>query len=311
MAYGELCDAGGRVDDVLLTRVEDERYELGCHAGPAVQRRVVTALEAAGAHPGRGGRRLVDELEQALGAAVSQTVCEALLAQPARWEAICAGSVDAAALARLARSGIARRLLEPSVVALRGAPNAGKSSLLNALVGRTRALVSSSPGTTRDAVRVLAVAGGLPLALVDTAGDRATPDALEQAGIERARQAAAEAALRLVVVDGTQGELPGWLADEPAPRLVVRSKADLVDPAQRGPGIWVSAHSGEGVDALCAAVAAELVPSEVLEEAFVFTARQHGWVARACELLAAGDAAGAQRALGRVLAEDPPRETRP
>ena len=160
-------------------------------------------------------------------------------------------------------------------------------------------------------MRVQAVAGGLPLALIDTAGDRATPDALEQAGIERARQAAAGAALRLVVVDGTLGELPSWLAEEAPPRLVVRSKADLVEPARRGPGVWVSAHSGEGVAALGSALAAELVPDEVLEGAFAFTLRQQGWVARASERLRAGDAAGAQRALRRVLAEDPPRVTRP
>ena len=142
VAYGELCDAGGRVDDVLLTRVEGERYELGCHAGPAVQRRVLAALESAGARSGSEPKTLDDELEHALGAAVSKRVCAALLAQPARWEAICAQPPDAVVLRRLTRSAVARRLLEPSLVALRGAPNAGKSSLLNALVGRTRTLVS-------------------------------------------------------------------------------------------------------------------------------------------------------------------------
>lgn len=311
VAYGELCDAGGRVDDVLLTRVEDEGYELGCHAGPAVQRQVLAALEAAGARAAAAPRTLADELERALGAAVSRRVCVALLAQPARWGAICAQPVDATLLRRLERSAIARRLLEPSLVALRGAPNAGKSSLLNALVGRARALVSPRPGTTRDAVRVPAVAGGLPLTLVDTAGDRATPDALEQAGIARARQAAAGAALRLVVVDGTQAELPSWLPEEAAPRLVVRSKADLVDPARRAPGVWVSARSGEGVAALGVALAAELVPDDVLEGAFAFTPRQQGWVVRASELLRAGDPAGAQLALRRVVAEDPQPVTRP
>ncbi|MCA8921847.1 MAG: 50S ribosome-binding GTPase [Planctomycetes bacterium] len=308
VAYGELQDlAGARVDDVLVTRVGEERYELGCHAGPAVQRRVLAALQAAGARPGSPPATLADEVEEALGRALSERACRLLLAQPELWERALElpGDLDAARaqVAALERSAVSRRLLEPCQVALRGAPNAGKSSLLNALVGRTRAVVSDAPGTTRDAVRALALVDGLPVLLVDTAGDRDTGDALERAGIERARRASRSAALRLVVVDGREQGDPSWLHDEAEPRLVVRSKADLVAPEARAPGRWVSALEGEGLAELAQTLAEQLAPEECLGGACVFTDRQAGWVRRAAAALEAEDLAAARRALLQVREE--------
>src|SRR5439155_4158914 len=80
------------------------------------------------------------------------------------------------------------RLHEGALLVIAGRPNAGKSSLLNALIGRERAIVTEVPGTTRDAIEAYAVLAGFPFRLVDTAGLRASDDLVEQIGIEMARQ---------------------------------------------------------------------------------------------------------------------------
>ncbi len=88
--------------------------------------------------------------------------------------------------------------------ALLGLPNAGKSSLLNALLGYERAIVTSIPGTTRDTIEGEISLGNISLRLIDTAGLRETSDPIEQLGVERSRQAQEQASLHLVVIDGTQ-----------------------------------------------------------------------------------------------------------
>ena len=100
------------------------------------------------------------------------------------------------------------RMLKHGVVtAIVGAPNAGKSSLLNALVGYDRAIVTDIPGTTRDTVEEKAVVGGVLLRLIDTAGIRETDDAVEKLGVERSRRAVEDAELVIVVADGSQTPL--------------------------------------------------------------------------------------------------------
>src|SRR5699024_4181549 len=94
------------------------------------------------------------------------------------------------------------RVLKSGVrTAIIGRPNAGKSSLLNALAGYERAIVTDIPGTTRDTVEESVLCGGVELRLIDTAGIRETDDTVEQMGVERSRRAVAEADLVLVVVD--------------------------------------------------------------------------------------------------------------
>ncbi len=135
------------------------------------------------------------------------------------------------------------RLREGLVFAIVGPPNAGKSSLLNALAGRDAAIVSPAPGTTRDAVEVRLELGGVPVTLVDTAGLRDTEDAVEAEGIRRTRLRAAAADL----VVSLAGPEDGWA--ESAAGLRVASKADL----RCGPpeaGLPVSVVTGEGLDRL-------------------------------------------------------------
>ncbi|MDV2985003.1 UNVERIFIED_CONTAM: tRNA uridine-5-carboxymethylaminomethyl(34) synthesis GTPase MnmE [Methylobacteriaceae bacterium AG10] len=144
------------------------------------------------------------------------------------------------------------RLREGFCVVLAGAPNAGKSTLLNALSGRDVAIVSDIPGTTRDAIEVRCDLGGLPVVLVDTAGLRETEDAIEAEGVKRThrRIRSADLVLHLVPADGEA--VAEELADVPV--LPVRTKSDLATAEGRAGGIAVSAVTGAGLDALLDAV---------------------------------------------------------
>ncbi|HEX6086870.1 MAG TPA: tRNA uridine-5-carboxymethylaminomethyl(34) synthesis GTPase MnmE [Thermoanaerobaculia bacterium] len=129
-----------------------------------------------------------------------------------------------------------------------GRPNAGKSTLLNRLVGSDRAIVTPIPGTTRDIVRETIEIGGLPVTLADTAGLRETADVVEDIGVQRAREAARTADIILYLVDGVAGltaEDEVELADLENVRLVY-TKADL---AQRA-GLSISVVSDQGIDEL-------------------------------------------------------------
>jgi tRNA modification GTPase len=141
----------------------------------------------------------------------------------------------AAELHAVATDDRGERLREGLVVALVGPPNAGKSSLLNALAERDVAIVSAIAGTTRDVLEVPMELGGRPVTLVDTAGIRASDDLIEQEGVRRARAAAERADLRLVLVDGARwpaADAVGSLAPG-ADDVVVLAKSDLAPPGPR------------------------------------------------------------------------------
>ena len=160
-------------------------------------------------------------------------------------------------LLRTAREG---RLLRRGIrAALIGRTNAGKSSLLNALLGRDRAIVAPTPGTTRDTIEETASIRGLPVVLVDTAGLREAGDAIEQEGIRRSQAILAEAELILHVLDRSEpltaedGEWLERLAGRP--RIVVVNKTDLPVKAQVSAGdqaraVETSCVSGAGIEAL-------------------------------------------------------------
>lgn len=157
------------------------------------------------------------------------------------------------------------RLREGLVVAIAGAVNVGKSSILNRLARRPAAIVSPHAGTTRDVIEVHLDLDGLPVMAVDTAGIRETADPVEQEGVRRARSRAAAADLVLWVVDATadEGALPADLTVPGAPPLWrVVNKVDLVPAAMPPPtegraGQYrVSAATGTGLDALVGAIAA-------------------------------------------------------
>lgn len=139
------------------------------------------------------------------------------------------------------------RLREGLLVAILGAPNAGKSSLLNALVGREAAIVSARAGTTRDVVEARLDLAGVPVTLADTAGLREAVDEIEAEGVRRARRRAEEADLTLLVFaadEPADAETLGWLT--PA-ALVVVNKVDLPAAAGLPEGLRISARTGEGL----------------------------------------------------------------
>lgn len=150
----------------------------------------------------------------------------------------------------LADGGVGERLRDGFTVAIIGAPNAGKSSLLNRLAAREAAIVTSQAGTTRDPIEVHLNLGGYPLTVIDTAGLRESDDPIEQEGVRRARDRAASADLKLLLLDGdapleVQAEMTGNF-------LVVVNKIDQ-KPATVGV-MGVSAKTGEGLPELVQAL---------------------------------------------------------
>lgn len=141
-------------------------------------------------------------------------------------------------------------------VVIAGAPNAGKSSLLNRLLAENRAIVTDIPGTTRDLLSADIEIDGLPVRLTDTAGLRASGDRVEMIGVDRARQAVSNADVVLLVEDDTLPEPPTLGLELPAERTVrVRNKVDLTGRAASNPGdeagaLHVSAKTGAGLEAL-------------------------------------------------------------
>jgi tRNA modification GTPase len=180
-------------------------------------------------------------------------------------------------LAALANSGrVGRVIREGRLVVIAGVPNAGKSSLFNALAGADRAIVTDVPGTTRDVLTERVDIAGAPITLVDTAGLREARDAIEAEGVDRARQAQRVAALTLVVVDRASplGEAEHRvIRDAARPCVIVASKSDLPPAWDLGAlgtagdrTVVVSALTGEGLASLRERIVATLADREDVRE---------------------------------------------
>lgn len=167
-----------------------------------------------------------------------------------------------------------RFLREGVRTAIVGAPNVGKSSLLNMLLGYERAIVSNVAGTTRDTIEESVTVAGLRLRLIDTAGLHDSTDAIEQAGMERSRRAGAEADLVLEVADASQPPVRQSVA---ADSLLILNKADLPEhPGWAGiPVIRISCRTGAGRSELEAAVASRFLHSAGNTENFAAINTRH------------------------------------
>ena len=196
-------------------------------------------------------------------------------------------------------------LREGITLALCGAPNAGKSSLMNRLLGTERSIVNATPGTTRDTIEASASLGGYPFRIIDTAGLRETNDPVEQEGVRRARKAAEDADLRIHLVDAsTASESVQPLFED---ELLLLNKVDLLDDLpsssllspSKAPRI--SCKTGEGIAELVQVIVQKVTgrsESEATTHATAISARHRDCLERAHAAL--------KEAIRLLAAEEPP-----
>ncbi|MFM1903089.1 MAG: tRNA modification GTPase MnmE [Planctomycetota bacterium] len=286
-------------EELVVVRRSAESLEIHCHGGLAAPEAVLASLEAVGAirqswqtwvseatesEVDREARLLLSGVAGPRNARIlARQLAGCLEREIERIAGLEPGPDRAAAAERLLRaSRVGLRLAEPWRVVLAGPVNAGKSSLVNALAGHARSIVSAEPGTTRDLVTTRVVLGGWEIDLVDAAGlrpDDAETSATERAGIARALAAAAGADLVIRVEAFEAGEAASTPAGDGELRAV--TKRDLA-PENWQPSsdlVATSAVTGSGIAELAAAIVARLVPEEqedpeLLAGPVPFTSRQ-------------------------------------
>lgn len=315
-------------EEVVLLRREENFVEIQCHGGAQAASSILRRLAAGGAAilsaaewaleeeacpiraaarlqlsqctSPQGTRVLLDQFRGALRREI-ETIAKQLQAGDV------AGASEGVARL-LERSRIGLRLASGFRVALVGRPNVGKSSLLNALLGFGRAIVFDEPGTTRDVVTAAAAFGGWAVTLQDLAGLRDAVDPIEREGVRKAREAAGEADLVLLVADASQpwGEAEEGLAKQFPGALMVHNKCDLPrNNGARPQGVCVSATTGEGLEALQEAILKRLLdPPLAAEEAVPFVSRQVELLREAQILMKSEKIGSARERLLRVLARE-------
>lgn len=256
------------IDRGLVVRWDRTTLDMFPHGGPAIVRRLAGALDALGLARLSGAvyPEATDEFEErmlaALASAASPLAVDLLLDQPRRWRAFAGGD--------LADGALLERLLRPPLVAAVGPANIGKSTLLNALAGRSVSIVADAPGTTRDHVGAMLDLGGLVVRYLDTPGrldDQDSGDGIDREAGELADRAVAGA--DLVLLCGDPQTPPGPGADRAFPvgaqRVRVCLRADLGEPGWAA-DVSVSARDGIGVGALAVTIRDRLVPPGLLAD---------------------------------------------
>lgn len=325
--WGYELDGGSELGEPVIVRVRSaDSVEVHCHGGRAAVARLQQTLVEQGCRriswQAWGSAHADDPIRAAAWIALAEARTErtaailldqhqGALSRAVRSTAELLGQGNASAAEKrlkriLAHVATGLHLVCPWRVVVAGPPNAGKSTLLNAIVGYARAIVNPLPGTTRDLVSSVTAVDGWLVELCDTAGLREATDPVEQAGVAAARQALSEADLVLLVFDGASP----WSAAEEAlmaahPRaVVIHNKADVAaaPDSVRPPGRSLSALRQTGIDGLLCEIAHRLVPCPPEPgEAVPFTPDQVETLHRASRCLARGDLGGARESLEAML----------
>ena len=305
IVFGRWRLLGGSCEEVVVCWRSEDEIEVSCHGGAAASQAIMATLTAVGAversaaewAQGRFAGTIEVDALLALTDARTERVAAILLDQHrgALREAVqtvieilqrgetCAAKVKLRQLCNRAQFG--KHLIDPWRVVFAGPPNAGKSSLINRLLGYQRAIVFDKPGTTRDLLSALAVFDGWPVELIDSAGLRTSSNAIEREGVQRTEAMLDRADLTVLVFDATTA----WDADC---RELTRGTCDpicVLNKQDLPPGficphgfVATSAKTGHGLDPLMHRIVKRLidVPYEP-GDAVPFTTQQIDAIARA------------------------------
>jgi tRNA U34 5-carboxymethylaminomethyl modifying GTPase MnmE/TrmE len=312
---GRIVD-GGRAIDEAVVHADGRSVEINIHGGSAVAGEVLGLLWRLGAaiapaadlaeqfptaHPRWDNPAIGREMLAALGCLKTQLGVAAVTAQ---WAAGLSELVCGQPTGRQLREAASgwermRKVLNPPEVVLAGPPNAGKSSLMNVLVGRAVSIVNELPGTTRDWVREPASLGGLVVNLTDTAGLWEAATGVDAEAVARARHRAQEADLVLLLSPGGAGAPPAWL--HPRKLLGLASQVDRY-PAGGGADVAVSAVTGDGLDELRRRVLEHLGLADFdPQTAMAFTERQAGLLEKAAAAMEGQDHRAVAEAVEELL----------
>lgn len=327
--YGQFRIAADTEEELVVGLLGPEEIEIHCHGGEVPPAAIQAALVEEGCAALSWTEWLAEERLESIAAAALLALAHCRTERTAailldQYRGALARAVreicklivqgDASAAKRqlevlIDRAEAGLHLTQPWKIVLAGRPNAGKSSLLNAMLGFERAIVFPQPGTTRDVVTATTALEGWPVELMDTAGLRESGDVLEAAGVLRARRAIAEADLVLLVSDAAalqddDGDLMTELRAAARRLVVVHNKCDLL--AIRGDcateEAMVSAKTGEGIDGLCGLVVRRLLGEGFPPGAAVpFTAEQVSALTLAREQLANQQISAAGQRLAEVF----------
>ena len=283
IVFGKWIHPDGTFEELVVSRVADHQLEIHCHGGMVAVEAVAALLVKSGAQQlnwkdldqlqfgaelpyWKQAEQLLPQTTTTLSTQLvmehAQGEVEQILQQVAKFKE--AGQTQEVRQILQPYEGASQRgrhLIEPWNVVIAGKPNAGKSSLMNQLVGYQRAIVNQQPGTTRDVLRAQTVIHGWPVEFVDTAGLRQGEDAVEVAGVEMAKGQLSQADLVLWIHDLTDPWEAGRIEQIPHQQmLVIGNKADLTTEVPDWAQLVVSAQTSAGIDSLLELILETLVP---------------------------------------------------
>ena len=296
--YGHWLKDGRRGEDVVICKTESNRVEIHCHGGYSAVDTIKQSLERMGAIR-CDTMELASELHHgiywadyftALSKIQTERLASVILNQQVHHQnmlqdlTFAIQSRDLAAVDSLIDNAMTNNqdtlsLFRTRKIAICGMPNVGKSSLINALLGFNRVIVSQTPGTTRDLVATETAFAGFPVSLVDTAGIRETSSEIEQAGIELAHQASRKADVRILVIGSDSPESIESQSKELDPELIVANKSDLGRIDHPLISCHVSALKIEGIELLIDMISNLLNHTTLEANAYIpFTSSQLNWL---------------------------------